>query len=205
MKREYGVTDVARILNVARSTVIYWIKDGRLNGHQLAKGHNRVLHEDLVDFMNKNSMPLDLINNTMNKRVLLVDDDLSLLKIMTSALTRSDNITVHSTSFGFEAGLLTGTFRPHVVVLDIGLEDIDGREVCASIRKNPELSEIKILGISGLISEEEEKSILNWGFDNYMSKPFTVDDFTKEVTNLFKHTRTRRHPFSRPRPKTTEA
>ena len=52
MKKIFSVGEIAKILNVARSTVIYWIKDGRIKANQTPGGKNLIQRDDLISFMN---------------------------------------------------------------------------------------------------------------------------------------------------------
>ena len=186
MKREYTIGQIAKIINVARSTVINWIKDGRITAFQLPGGNNRVTRENLVKFMREYNIPLDFIDQDTQKRVLVVDDDLDLLKVLETAISRDEEFSVRIASTGFQSGLLTKEFRPHIIVLDIGLEDIDGREVCRTVRSDPELSEAKVLAISGQIAQEDEKTLAEDGFDGFMRKPFDVKDIVARLRSMMK-------------------
>ena len=186
MKREFSVGQMAKILNVARTTVINWINDGKLKAFQLPGGNNRVTRENLVKFMNEYGIPLSLLEEEYSgkTRVLIVDDEKDIQDILSEGLMREGMYEVKTTSTGFEAGMAVRHFHPHVVVLDIKLKDIDGRKVCELIREDPELRETKIIAISGRISKQEEKKILKQGFDAYLKKPFDIDALHTTIKKL---------------------
>ena len=123
-------------------------------------------------------------NNIGIKKVLIVDDEKDIRDILKNGLEQYGIYDVRATYSGFVAGILLRKSRPHVIVLDIKLGDIDGRKMCEIIRQDSELSEIKLIGISGKISEQEEKSILKEGFDAYLGKPFDIDDLHKTIMKL---------------------
>ena len=186
MKREFSVGQMAKILNVARTTVINWINDGKLKAFQLPGGNNRVTRENLIKFMNEYGIPLSLLEEEYSgkTRVLIVDDEKDVHDILKEGLMREGMYEVKTTSTGFETGVLVKQFRPHVVVLDIKLKDIDGREVCEYIRKDPELSETKIIAISGRISDQKAKELTKQGFDVYLKKPFDIDTLHNTIKKL---------------------
>lgn len=184
MKREFTVGEISKVLNVARSTVIYWIRDGRINAFQLPGGNNRVTRENLIKFMKTYNIPLEFIEEYTKKRILIVEDDPSQLKIFKDAFKRELEFEVQTASSGFEAGILTRQYRPHIIVMDIALKDVDGREVCKTLRDDVELSETKILAISGVISKKELNILKKQGFDDYLQKPFKLDVFRDKIREI---------------------
>ena len=65
-------------------------------------------------------------------------------------------------------------FRPHVILLDMHLRDIDGREVAKQVKSNSDLQLTKVIAMSGKISDEEAKALTAFGFDGFLRKPFHV-------------------------------
>ena len=72
------------------------------------------------------------------------------------------------------AGVTAEKFRPHVILLDMHLRDIDGKEVAAQVKKNPDLQLTKVIAMSGKMTEDELKGLLPQGFDGFLKKPFHV-------------------------------
>ena len=87
-------------------------------------------------------------------------------------------------SSGFRTGILVREFRPHVLVLDIGLDDIDGRDVCLTLRNDPMLDDVKIVGISGIVSPGEGRKMLAEGFDHFQMKPFDARELVNTVRDM---------------------
>ncbi|PHQ80735.1 MAG: hypothetical protein COB69_05495, partial [Phycisphaera sp.] len=77
---------------------------------------------------------------------------------------------------GYEAGLLTASFKPHLMLLDYKLPDINGNEVCKRIRSTDELSNIKVIFISGVIDRAEAEQLLTAGADEFLKKPFDIQE-----------------------------
>jgi CheY-like chemotaxis protein len=66
-------------------------------------------------------------------------------------------------------------FRPHVILLDMHLRDIDGREVARQVKSNADLQLTKVIAMSGKMTEDESKGLLGTGgFDGFLRKPFHV-------------------------------
>ena len=101
-------------------------------------------------------------------RVLVVDDDPSLLKAMRIGLTaRGDEVVVAHT--GAEAVDQVALADPDLVILDLGLPDMDGIEVCRHIR---EFSAVPIVVLSAYGDERRKVEALDSGADDFVTKPF---------------------------------
>ena len=101
-------------------------------------------------------------------KVLVVDDDPSLLKALRIGLTaRGDEVlTAHA---GTEAVNQVALAAPDLVILDLGLPDVDGLEVCRRIR---EFSEVPIMVLSAYGDERRKVEALDSGADDFVTKPF---------------------------------
>ncbi len=117
------------------------------------------------------------------KKILIVDDDPDIRKIMTRFLSAKD-YEVAVASDGFEAGTKVMDFNPDLLVLDLIMPGIDGFEVCKRIKKNPRTSHIKVLAITGYDTEENRDRIMEAGVDGYLAKPIERDRLLEEVEVL---------------------
>ena len=68
-----------------------------------------------------------------------------------------------------------------MILLDINLGDINGRDVCKSIRMNPELQMTKVIAMSGQLTDDEGKSLLTQGFESFLKKPFTIQQVIQAI------------------------
>jgi CheY-like chemotaxis protein len=84
---------------------------------------------------------------------------------------------------GFAAGVTAEKFRPHVILLDMNLRDIDGREVAKQVKGNPDLQLTKVIAMSGKMTEEEAKGLVGGtgAFDGFLRKPFHVRQVIEAV------------------------
>ncbi len=105
------------------------------------------------------------------KRILVVDDDVDLLELLTLVLTRA-KARVYTAPEGQDGLRKFYAHQPDLVILDLMLPDIHGREVCRQIR---ELSPVPIIMLTVLRSDEEVILGLDCGADDYVTKPFSVD------------------------------
>lgn len=115
-------------------------------------------------------------------KIMIIDDvemNRNLLEILFEDI--SDLISVES---GEEAIESMKTFVPDLVLLDVMMPGMDGCEVCHYIRANDQLSAMKILMLSGNLAEEEEERCIQFGADEYISKPFEAIELRSRVIQI---------------------
>jgi two-component system CheB/CheR fusion protein len=116
-------------------------------------------------------------------RVVVVDDNRDSADTIAMLLTGSGrDVRVEYTG---PAGLETvRSFRPDAVLLDIGLPGLDGYEVARAIRRDPELSGVQLIAVSGYGQESDRRRSKDAGFDVHMVKPVepqTIEDVLNAV------------------------
>jgi excisionase family DNA binding protein len=174
--------EVARICKVAPRTVTKWFDSGQLRGYRIPGSKDRRIPiTQLIRFMRQNNMPLEGMMHFTKTRILIVDDEIEIVDMLRDLLSQQTTYDVQTARNGFEAGLAAEKFRPHVILLDIQLGDINGREVCKAIRMNPELQMTKVVAISGQLTDEDGKALMTQGFENYLKKPFTVQQVIQAI------------------------
>ncbi|TYL46206.1 response regulator transcription factor [Nocardioides sp. BGMRC 2183] len=118
-------------------------------------------------------------------RVLLVDDDLTVREVLTSYLRARDH-TVIEAGDGLEAVKVVREQQADLVVLDVMLPGLDGREVCRRLRA---MSDIPIIMLTALGRETDRVHGLELGADDYVGKPFSPRELTLRVDSLLRRTR----------------
>ncbi len=119
-------------------------------------------------------------------RILVVDDDKRIRDIMTEVLTTDRPYLLDEASNGVEACIKLGTYRPDLLILDIFMPEMDGLEVCRTIKKEPELSGTKVIITTGFPDHPKLKEVTKLGFANIYSKPVKLQDFLKAVDSILK-------------------
>jgi two-component system KDP operon response regulator KdpE len=114
---------------------------------------------------------------TRPAQILLVDDEVSIQKAM-APLLRSCGYGVTTAGSGREALDLFTRERPDLVILDLGLPDINGVEVCRKVR---ELADTPILILSARGAEKDKVAALDQGADDYVTKPFGPEEMMARV------------------------
>jgi excisionase family DNA binding protein len=183
-KSVYTTGEAAEICKLSQQTIIRCFDNGQLTGFRVPGSRFRRIPRDaLIKFMKDNGIPLDGIENE-RIRVLVVDDDPQIVELFVDALAADGAFEVATATSGYDAGVLTQQFHPDLVVLDYMLPDINGNVVCRTIRQNPDLSHIKILIISGLVNQGEVDKLLEAGADDFIKKPFNIDNVIRRIVEL---------------------
>src|SRR5262249_5919884 len=119
----------------------------------------------------------------MAARVLVVDDEPDVCRLLTFSLEQA-GFEASSAASASQGLLAIGRHAPVVVVLDVGLPDMSGVEVCRQMRADPGLAEIGILMLTALGAREDRIVGLEAGADDYVVKPFDVEEIVLRVRAL---------------------
>jgi len=120
---------------------------------------------------------------TITHTVLVVDDDPYILMSL-EFLMRKNGFEVLVARNGTEAMDILAARRPHLVVLDIMMPDVDGYEICTHIRNTASLVHTQVVFLSAKSSEADVQKGLNMGAARYITKPFSTRHLVKEVKQL---------------------
>lgn len=104
-------------------------------------------------------------------QVLLIEDDLALAEALTQTL-KSEGFSINHLTHGLQAISSVKTELPDILILDLGLPDIDGTEVLKLIRK--ESADLPVLVLTARTALEDKVKGLDLGADDYLAKPFEV-------------------------------
>ena len=186
VKKTLGTHEIADICQVTPPTVIRWMEDGKLVFFTTGGGHRRVLDNDLVVFMRLHNMtvPAELAAQ-VKLRVLIVDDEEVARKVISRVVRGAyPGAEIEEAVDGFEAGAKIHSFLPTLITLDLQLPMLDGFKVCAMIRGNALFRNTRILAVTGSNTEEAREAILKAGADDFLGKPFSVDELELRIGKL---------------------
>jgi len=184
MKDLFTTGEAADVCKVSQQTIIRCFDAGRLKGFRVpGSKFRRIPRQSLVNFMKENNIPLDSIESGKRK-VLVVDDDAEIVELIEDVLTHDGRFETKTASSGYEAGIATQRFRPELILLDYMLPDVNGNVVCQTIRKNPEFENIRIIIVSGVVKQDEINQLLKSGAQDFIKKPFSVDELTDRITSV---------------------
>lgn len=117
------------------------------------------------------------------RRILIIEDDASILHGLTHNL-RFEGYEVLTSRDGEEGLALALEHAPDLVILDVMLPDINGKEVCQRVRSDSALDLVKILCISGMVEQDKVAELKAAGADDFMQKPFAIEDLIDRSCDL---------------------
>lgn len=116
-------------------------------------------------------------------RILVVDDEPQIQRFLKPSLTAAGYEVIEALT-GAEALKAVATRAPDLVILDLGLPDMDGKEVIAGLRG---WSEVPIVILSARDRESEKIAALDLGADDYVEKPFGIGELTARIRTALRH------------------
>jgi two-component system OmpR family response regulator len=128
---------------------------------------------------------LEMPEGQKQLRVLVVDDEPNLVDVVSMAL-RHDGFSVQGAASGGEALDAVGDFRPHLIVLDVMLPDMEGFEVAA--RLGAQRAGIPIIFLTARDTTEDKVRGLTGGGDDYMTKPFSLEELIARARAILRRT-----------------
>lgn len=184
VKQVFTTGEAADICKVSQQTIIRCFDSGRLKGFRVPGSRfRRIPREELLRFMRDNEIPTDRLESG-KRRILIVDDDDQIIELFVDLLGSDDRYELRTASTGYDAGVLTESFKPDLMILDYMLPDINGNVVCETVRKNPAFNGMKIIIVSGVVHQGEIDDLLKSGADEFIKKPFNIEVLQNRIGAL---------------------
>jgi len=184
IKTVFTTGEAAKICKVSQQTIIRCFDNGQLKGFRVpGSKFRRIPREQLFMFMRDNGIPTDALE-TGKRKVLVVDDDPDLVELIVSVLEDDGRFDIRVANNGFEAGMMVKEYRPDLIVLDVMLPDINGKEVCIRVRNDGTLENVRIICISGTVERDKIKELKEAGADDFLQKPFETNVLIARMCRL---------------------
>lgn len=123
---------------------------------------------------------------TIREKILVVEDEKSISHFICTILNSNGYETMQARS-GEEALSMISSHCPDLIILDLGLPDMDGLEVLNNLRS---WSSLPVVVVSARSHEHDKVNALDLGADDYLTKPFGTDELLARVRTAIRHTRT---------------
>jgi two-component system OmpR family response regulator len=123
--------------------------------------------------------------DTKVQRVLVVDDEKSICELIATSL-RFVGFEVRTAASGAEALRVAEEFKPHALILDVMLPDLDGFEVCKKLRADGQ--DVGVLFLTAKDTTEDKIKGLTLGGDDYVTKPFSLEELVARLRALLRRT-----------------
>jgi CheY-like chemotaxis protein len=117
----------------------------------------------------------------MTPRVLVVDDNLANLRLATYLLGAAGSFEVSQAMSAEEARTRVYELRPHLVLMDVQMPEVDGLTLTRALRNDASLSAMRIVAFTAYAMKGDEQRLRGAGFDGYIAKPIVVSEFVATV------------------------
>jgi excisionase family DNA binding protein len=184
LKTVFTTGEAAKICKVSQQTIIRCFDSGQLKGFRVPGSRfRRIPRNELYAFMRENGIPTDALESGKRK-ILIVDDDQELVELITEVLERDGRFEVRSVNNGFDAGMMVKEYQPDLIVLDVMLPDINGKEVCQRVRSDKTMEDVQIICISGMVEEDKVVELREAGANDFLHKPFEIEKLVERICTL---------------------
>jgi len=178
--------EIAKHCHVTHRGVLKWVESGKLKAYRTPGKHSRVSIEDFLNFLKEYNMPIpeELQPASLLTKILIVDDDRGIVYSLRRMLMMENKYNIETAFDGFEAGKKFAAFRPDLMILDIHMPALDGYQVYANIRNDPNNKNTRVLIISGVNEPKEIKKITDLGADGFLQKPFSNEALKEQIKHI---------------------
>ena len=174
---------VGALLQVNPSSVNKSVKDGRIPAFRTPGGHRRIRAADLVAFLDEHKMPVPpSLALASRRRLLVADGDARQLENLQRLLKPYANrIEILLMSNGVDALVQVGSFKPHLIVLDLRIPSMDGLEMCRRLRASQDTQGIHVIMTGADLTPEVEKKAIEAGAKLCLAKPLDLNVLLNEL------------------------
>ncbi|TWX52869.1 response regulator [Colwellia hornerae] len=173
--------EVAELLMVSTATVRLWAENGNLKAKVTVGGHRRFKLDDIKEFATTKNIRL---NTTMSEipKILIVDDDIHFAEFLKTFLKLEiKNVDIEISLDGFDAANKIHDFTPSILLLDLKMPGLNGFQVCERVKGNPLQNHIRVIGISGDVSQSDIDKLKSLGAEACFKKPLDTSAILKQL------------------------
>lgn len=187
-KKLFTTNEAADYLGVSRSSITNWVKQGLLGSGLTPGGHHRLNREDIDAFALKRGMdiPGEEENDGSPVKILLIDDDEGFREFVKDTLMDFSGYEFKTASDGMQGALLSGSWGPDLIILDIRMPNMDGVEFLRLLRADQKTSEVRVIVASAYLSPEVKEEIEKLGADVILEKPVRLARILTSIQSLVK-------------------
>lgn len=180
--------DAAKYLGVSRSSLTNWIKQGAITGGVTPGGHYRFTTKELDAFAAKRGLVRPVVEDEDDPdrkiRLLVIDDDEAFREFIHDALEVFADYELKEAVDGMQGAMLIGAWQPDLVILDVRMPNMDGKELLKLVRANPETAEINVLISSAHLSPELKNELEELDVDAILEKPVHLAKLIAQIQKL---------------------
>ncbi|MFI3121791.1 MAG: response regulator [Methylococcaceae bacterium] len=181
----YSSKEVALQLNVTTRTVQLWADAGLLESWKTPGGHRRFAKATIDSFYQKINK-VQSVAQSSTLRVVIVEDSPELLMLyQLNMMDWTIPIEIITANDGFEGLIRVGAYKPHMLITDLNMPNMNGFQMIQAIRNDPEYAETDIIVVSGLqLSDIQSRGNLPEAIP-ILGKPIPFKQLEKLVHNKY--------------------
>jgi two-component system OmpR family response regulator len=115
------------------------------------------------------------------KRILVVDDESGFTRLLRLTLESTGRYLVEEVNDGRQALAVARNFRPDIIFLDVVMPEIDGGDVAAQFKADPEFQNVPVVFLTAIVSSKEAKNQTDIGGYAFLAKPISVETIERAV------------------------
>ncbi len=183
-KKYFSTGNVAKICGVTINTVVKWYETGVLKGRRTSEtGARRITRNSLFSFLRRRGYPGDTAV-AERFRFLIVDDDIDVIKLITTSFRTAYGYMVGVADSNFEAGLLAERLKPHIVLISTGLKGVEPRHLAELLRASRGAGKAAMVAIGWRLGDKRREA-LSGHFDAILSKPLDTSRIREIIAGHF--------------------
>lgn len=167
--------EAASMLMVSPITVRQWASKGLLKAELTLGGHRRFLWHEIERFARENGLSLQRAEAAGVSRVLVIDADPEVARALGVFAQGLPGLRLEAAADGFDAGIRIPQFNPDLVLVDLGLQGIDGFEICRRLKADAVTRGIRLVALAAAPTPELTARALACGAERCLTKPLDVN------------------------------
>lgn len=189
MKTSFTTGEVAQYCHVHPQTIIKWCDANKIKTFKTPGGNRKVLRQDLITFLTENNFPVEGNLVPANQSILVVDSEPFYYKVLKDIFGKAGiKAKCDYTKDSYRALFLIGLHKPHLVIWDLTITDVDWVHFYKMVRAAPETEHIKVLFLIGSDTDYSEMEDIFKGYNvqYWLKKPLKKDEVIDVVEKILK-------------------
>jgi excisionase family DNA binding protein len=184
-KKILKTNEAAAFLGVSRSSLTNWAKQGLIEGGATPGGHYRFKLEELRRFAENRGIDVPGEPESVSTcKILIIDDDEGFREFARDALEEFSGYELRETVDGMQGALLSGSWEPDLILLDIRMPNMNGIEFLKLLRHNRKTSNVKVIVASAYLSPEIREKAEKLHVDIILEKPVRLAKLVASIQSL---------------------
>lgn len=185
-KKTMRTGEAAEYLDVSKASITNWVRSGQLQAATTPGGHYLFTTTTLDAFARDRGMipPPPGKSDSESYKILVIDDDESFRVFVREALDAYTGYELKEAEDGMQGALLTGTWQPDMVIVDLRMPNMNGVEFCEFIKKDEGMSYVKIIVVSAHLAPAVREAVEILGVNAILDKPVRLGSFVATIGKL---------------------